>query len=219
MNNPLRYAGETFYQSGHDPGVNGREVTSLQVVTNKGWMVPYVSCMFVAVGLLYHFSGTLVRFLHRIERGAVEGVDTSQPNGSRQQRRQKARLEEPSQDESPRSEKLTFVERSRSAWRAWLLPSGIVVLLGLWLLGAVRRGGDRLDDFGELPIVYQGRIKPLDTLARNTLLIVSDRDTFTDRDGKKQPAIQWLADLVSGRTDNRRQKCRRLLSGRTHREP
>ena len=68
MNNPLRYAGETFYQSGYDPGRNGKEATTLQVVTNTGWMIPYVSCMLVATGMLAHFMLALLRFLRRREQ-------------------------------------------------------------------------------------------------------------------------------------------------------
>lgn len=67
MNNPLRYAGETFYQSGYTQA-GGKEYTTLQVVTNSGWMIPYVACMIVAVGMLFQFSVTLLRFLDRRAR-------------------------------------------------------------------------------------------------------------------------------------------------------
>ena len=36
MNEPLRYSGETFYQSGYFKHPDGREQTTLQVVTNLG---------------------------------------------------------------------------------------------------------------------------------------------------------------------------------------
>ncbi len=64
MNEPFRYGGETFYQSGYrrDP-VTGAGATTLQVVSNFGWMIPYVACMIVAIGMLAHFSQTLIRFL------------------------------------------------------------------------------------------------------------------------------------------------------------
>ena len=74
MNEPFRYGGETFYQSGYrrDPAT-GVGTTTLQVVTNFGWMIPYVACMIVAIGMLAHFSQTLVRFLRRREKDAVAG--------------------------------------------------------------------------------------------------------------------------------------------------
>ncbi len=67
MNAPLRYAGETFYQSGFDDGECAPAVksTTLQVVTNFGWMIPYVACMIVITGMLAQFLITLGRFLKR----------------------------------------------------------------------------------------------------------------------------------------------------------
>ncbi len=62
MNNPLRYAGETFYQSSFEPGKN---LTILQVVRNRGWMIPYVSCMIVGVGMATHMGINLIGFLRR----------------------------------------------------------------------------------------------------------------------------------------------------------
>jgi ResB-like family len=58
MNQPLRYRGETFYQS----GVNGPS-TILQVVRNPGWMLPYLSCLLVGLGMLIHFTMNLTKFL------------------------------------------------------------------------------------------------------------------------------------------------------------
>ena len=66
MNNPLRYAGETFYQSGYaGPPDVPVESTTLQIVTNSGWMIPYVACMIVGWGMLAHFGTVLLRFLRR----------------------------------------------------------------------------------------------------------------------------------------------------------
>ena len=47
MNNPLRYAGETFYQASFDRDDQG---TILQVVRNPSWLTPYFSCVLVAPG-------------------------------------------------------------------------------------------------------------------------------------------------------------------------
>jgi hypothetical protein len=62
MNNPLRYGGETFYQSGYLPGDRG---TILQVVRNPAWVMPYVACTVVATGMLIHFGLHLIGFLRR----------------------------------------------------------------------------------------------------------------------------------------------------------
>jgi hypothetical protein len=62
MNNPLRYARRTFYQSGYLPDDSG---TVLQVVRNDTWMIPYLSCMIVFVGMTAQFLQSLGRYLRR----------------------------------------------------------------------------------------------------------------------------------------------------------
>jgi hypothetical protein len=62
MNNPLRYAGETFYQASFDPDDHG---SVLQVVHNPSWLTPYLSCVLVAIGLTIQFLSHLIPFLKR----------------------------------------------------------------------------------------------------------------------------------------------------------
>ncbi len=64
MNNPLRYAGETYYQSGYDPDDQG---TILQVVHNPSWLTPYLSCGLVGVGLVVQFTISLLGFTRKRE--------------------------------------------------------------------------------------------------------------------------------------------------------
>jgi len=59
MNNPLRYDGLTFYQQGFD---NNDKTTILQVVHNPGWMIPYISCLMLTLGLLVQFGISLYGF-------------------------------------------------------------------------------------------------------------------------------------------------------------
>jgi hypothetical protein len=59
MNNPLRYGGETYYQSGFDPDNQG---TILQVVRNPAWLSPYFSCVLVGAGMIFQFSVHLAGF-------------------------------------------------------------------------------------------------------------------------------------------------------------
>ena len=63
MNNPLRYAGYTFYQASYDP--ENPNVTILQVVRNPSWLIPYIACAMMTFGLLLQFSIHLVGFLKR----------------------------------------------------------------------------------------------------------------------------------------------------------
>lgn len=62
MNNPLRYAGETFYQASFDTDDKG---SILQVVHNPGWLTPYFACILVAAGLSYQFLSHLLKFIKR----------------------------------------------------------------------------------------------------------------------------------------------------------
>jgi hypothetical protein len=62
MNNPLRYNGETFFQA-NMRNDKGTMVTGLQVVRNRAWILPYLSCIVVAIGMLLHFGVNLVGFL------------------------------------------------------------------------------------------------------------------------------------------------------------
>jgi len=59
MNNPLRYAGETYYQADLDKDDKG---TFLQVVHNPSWLTPYFSCILVGAGLVVQFMTHLVGF-------------------------------------------------------------------------------------------------------------------------------------------------------------
>lgn len=60
MNSPLRHGGLTFYQASF-----GKDDTLsvLQVVRNPAWTLPYVSCLLVSLGLLWHFGVMLKKSL------------------------------------------------------------------------------------------------------------------------------------------------------------
>ncbi|MCH8805667.1 MAG: cytochrome c biogenesis protein CcsA [Planctomycetes bacterium] len=83
-----------------------------------------------------------------------------------------------------------------------LIPWVVVLALGGWLAkNAVpprdAAGEMQVQEFGRLPVVYQGRVKPFDTLARNGLVIISDRQTWRDAENKRRPAIEWLLDVMA----------------------
>ncbi len=62
MNDPLRYRGYTFYQSGFD---NDDKTSILQVVKNPAMIIPYVACALVALGLVTQFSMHLFGFIRK----------------------------------------------------------------------------------------------------------------------------------------------------------
>lgn len=191
MNNPLRFAGETFYQSGYQK-LGDKEVTTLQVVTNEGWMIPYVACMIVAIGMLYQFALTLLRFLNRYASGRLSGMNESGE-----------------EDEHLGS----------TGYVTNYVPAVVLmVLCGYWLVSLSKVPDSAADEFnyyefGKIPVVYDGRIKPIDTLARNTLRILSSRETIrtepeyadgeekSEGESKEAETIlgtQWLLELASG---------------------
>jgi cytochrome c biogenesis protein ResB len=68
MNNPLRHAGYTFYQSGFD---NNDRTSVLQVVQNPSWQLPYIACALVTLGLLVQFGIHLFAFINKRRAAAA----------------------------------------------------------------------------------------------------------------------------------------------------
>ncbi|MEY3949348.1 MAG: Cytochrome c biosis protein CcsA, partial [Verrucomicrobiota bacterium] len=63
MNQPLRHAGLTFFQSSFGSTKDGKSLSVLQVVRNPGWLIPYISVALMSLGLIWHFGVALLRFL------------------------------------------------------------------------------------------------------------------------------------------------------------
>jgi hypothetical protein len=68
MNNPLRYGGLAFYQAGFE---NNDRTSILQVVRNPSWLVPYVSCVFMSLGLVIQFGIHLAGFIRQRRAAAA----------------------------------------------------------------------------------------------------------------------------------------------------
>jgi len=171
MNNPLRYAGETFYQSSYIPaGAIGdnREMTDFQVVTNEGWMTPYVACMIVVVGMLFHFGLLLMRFLKR-SLGAIENTPVAGAGWD-------WKVYGPAVGLAT----LAALYTVSMAYRKPALVDGF-----------------DLAAFGRIPIFDGGRAQPIDSYALNNLMQVSERQSFWDENKKKQSALKWLLDSIA----------------------
>ena len=74
MNNPLRYAGLTFYQAGFE---NNDRTTILQVVRNPSWLLPYLACALMSLGLVVQFGIHLAGFVAKRRSPARESRDRS----------------------------------------------------------------------------------------------------------------------------------------------
>jgi ABC-type transport system involved in cytochrome c biogenesis permease subunit len=177
MNDPLRHRGETFYQSSFTPDEKG---TILQVVDNWGWWVPYISCVLVTLGMLIHFGIKLVTFLSRAFSGKLAQNAVS----------------------AARSSVVDLTGRTESLWLKLLPPVAGVAFAAMTLSSAFlpkHPTKDRLDlqQVATLPVVDGGRVKPLDTVARVDLRLITFREEYKDQAGNMQPAIRWFLDAAT----------------------
>ena len=72
----------------------------------------------------------------------------------------------------------------------------------VYLMMGLASGSDdpkdfHLEEFGRLPIQERGRVKPIDTLARVGLMILSGKSEWVDAKEETQPAIRWLLDVMT----------------------
>ena len=64
-------------------------------------------------------------------------------------------------------------------------------------LRAPRSSGDYdIVAFGRLPTLVNGRLKPLDTVARTSLLLTQGRQRVTAADGRTISPDEWLLDVL-----------------------
>jgi ABC-type transport system involved in cytochrome c biogenesis permease subunit len=81
-----------------------------------------------------------------------------------------------------------------------LIYSLILLLVAYILWSGLRSAkvdsGFDVASFAELPVQVGGRIKPLDSVARNTLLILSARQKVITPEGESLTPIQWFMDLT-----------------------
>ena len=59
-----------------------------------------------------------------------------------------------------------------------------------------KRTGFDTNAFGKLPVLANGRIKPLDTVARTSLLILHGKEAIDDDSGHALKPIEWLMDAL-----------------------
>jgi ABC-type transport system involved in cytochrome c biogenesis permease subunit len=88
-----------------------------------------------------------------------------------------------------------------SRFLPWLI-AGLGAIYLMMMASAPARdsaSGMHLEELGRLPVVHEGRVKPFDTLARNTLMGISGRQYVVDKDGNEQSAVQWLLDVMTSK--------------------
>jgi ABC-type transport system involved in cytochrome c biogenesis permease subunit len=65
-----------------------------------------------------------------------------------------------------------------------------------WLPPKITDDAFDLVTFGKVPALVGGRVKPLDTVARNSLLIIHGKETLRLPNGEEIGAMQWLVDVL-----------------------
>jgi hypothetical protein len=81
------------------------------------------------------------------------------------------------------------------------IPLIIVLLAAAWVGSSWhaphRNEGDfDLPGFGKIPVLVGGRVKPLDTVARNSLLIIHGRQDVSLTNGGHVTGMQWLSEVL-----------------------
>jgi ABC-type transport system involved in cytochrome c biogenesis permease subunit len=202
MNHPLRYDYQTFYQaqvlSSRDP-TQPDVGTVLQIVQNRNSILPYFALGISLVGLLAHFGMTLIRFLSRRMDDAPDrrhlifvhsvaglivflGVLFYRSLARRQEDKAGVRR-----------------EKDWSDIIAIGAPLACVLIFAVCSLPRGNNANQRFDlnAFGKLPVNYEGRVMPLDTLARTSLKIIHGRESLDDVNGQPVEPIEWLIDRLS----------------------
>ncbi len=91
--------------------------------------------------------------------------------------------------------------------KKWI-PLTLTLVFVAWILSGFRGfqnppDGTPFKEFGQLPVVKDGRHQPLDSMARNSLLILRKKQTLNQEPWKGEfgkpkivPAIEWLMELM-----------------------
>jgi ABC-type transport system involved in cytochrome c biogenesis permease subunit len=79
----------------------------------------------------------------------------------------------------------------------WMILAFAVVLIApSWMPPKMAQDDFDFSRFGEVPVLVGGRVKPLDTVARNSLLIIHGKQELRLEDKRRLSAMQWLSDVL-----------------------
>ena len=85
---------------------------------------------------------------------------------------------------------------------SWIAGGSALLLTLLMTVGWIARNAKGPESdldigaFGKLPVSEEGRVKPLDTVARNYLFRGANKQRVINPEGDKVPAIYWLTDVL-----------------------
>jgi len=174
MNQPLRFRGKTYFQASYG---KGDTLTILQVVDNPGWLWPYFSCLGILFGMLWHFGTYLFKGRKPLPPKVKDSTFPPLPALVK--------------GLSPFRSEASFSGRKKSKKNRFFL-----ILVGLFLVTTPLFAMSDKTGVGLIPVVHHGRIKPLDTVARASLLALNEKQTFKLPDGQRMAAIDWLLTVM-----------------------
>jgi ABC-type transport system involved in cytochrome c biogenesis permease subunit len=81
------------------------------------------------------------------------------------------------------------------------IPFIVLIVMAGWIAGnwippKAKPNDFDLAKFGKIPVLVGGRVKPLDTVGRNSLLIIHGKQELHLENGRTVAAIQWLTDVL-----------------------
>ena len=93
-------------------------------------------------------------------------------------------------------------------WFPWL----VVLCAAAWIMSVLRPPRDpapkfAVQDFGRLPAMFNGRFQPVDSIARNSLLQLREKQSiWLAQEKRTMPASEWLMEVMMypERADQRR---------------
>lgn len=81
--------------------------------------------------------------------------------------------------------------------KKWI-PILVVSLCAIWFLSTLRSPREttfHASDFGRLPVVLNGRVQPMDSVARNVLLQIRNKQSVPTPEGRTLNASEWLLEV------------------------
>ena len=78
----------------------------------------------------------------------------------------------------------------------WLISFPFLICAIAKMIPVKEPAGFDLEGFGQLPVLVNGRVMPMDTLARLSLLAMNHHGTCTTSEGKALPQCRWLLDVL-----------------------
>src|SRR4029079_12951126 len=148
--------------------------------------------MIVVIGRVAHFLIAVTRFISRREAEELASGDVIQAEVAEAPTSGRAKKKAARQQRG-----------SKFDWSTVGLPAlaaGIFILFVGSAMRPLTTKPNEMDlvGFGQLPVADMGQIKPLDTLARNSVRALTiNYESAKTSTGKSIPAVQWLLEVMS----------------------